>query len=48
MKLNKKSQEVGRNTILMIIILLLVVIVMAVIYSQAKDVIIVYMDRIFG
>ncbi|HJN56353.1 MAG: hypothetical protein QF436_03130 [Candidatus Woesearchaeota archaeon] len=48
MKLNKKSQEIGRNTLLMIIILLFVLGIMAVIIFQSKDVMTVYLDKIFG
>jgi len=46
MKLYKKSQEVGRSTILMIIVLLVVLIVMAVIIYQSKDIMLAWFYKI--
>ncbi len=48
MKLNKKSQDVGRSVILLMIVMLAVVIVMMIIFWEGKGEMINWIDKIFG
>lgn len=48
MKLNKKSQTVGRHVIILVIILLVVLLVLGIIIWQAKDVMNIYLNKIFS
>ena len=47
MKIHKKSQEIGRNTILGVIVLLFVLVAMAYLIWQFGNPIKYYIDKIF-